>query len=140
VADFLIPYVDAIQLVQVTKHISRASAQKALDDAIAAGKLRTQSTSQGLVWANGKRIWQEGPSIGRDDLARWLEAKRSPGGKQARIIAALTKRCPDGVPDRAECPRERLKADLLALDRSIAPLNLKTLQKAIEAFNATGKR
>jgi hypothetical protein len=42
---------------------------------------------------------------------------------------------PAGVPHRADCPRERLKADLIRRDHSLKPLDLKTLKTAIEIYN-----
>ena len=74
-------------------------------------------------------------------LDDWLKAKKQDfGGKQSRIIALLAERFPNGVPNRSECPRERLRADLLKADPSLRPLNLTTLKDAIDNYNATRKR
>jgi len=136
--DFRLPYEIAIRLVQVTRHISRAAAQKALDDAIAAGKLRTQSSPQDWVWANGKRIWPEGPSIAKSDLDRWLNAPPKALGKQPLAIELLRKRF-DGkpVPDPALCPRKALLAELRCSHKSLASLDDDTLKKSIERYNAS---
>jgi hypothetical protein len=133
-------YTLAIQLVQQARNVSRAVAQKTLDDAIAARKLRTKP--QEAEWSEDDQgyIWPEGPSIAGSDFERWIDAKPSAGGKQARIIAGLAKLHPDGVPDRDVILRTQLQADLLKLDPSLFPLTFKTLKKAIEAFNATRKR
>jgi hypothetical protein len=79
------------------------------------------------------------------DFYNWLErqvTQPNPGGKQSRIIVLLAKMFPTGVPNRADCPREPLKAELVKRDPSLKPLDLKTLKTAIEAYNrlaTTGK-
>lgn len=40
------------------------------------------------------------------------------------IIEHLIQLFPEGVPDRAHCPREPLKADLLKRDKRLQPLGL----------------
>jgi hypothetical protein len=79
------------------------------------------------------------------DFYDWL--KRQPtqptaGGKQSRIARLLGEMYPTGVPNRADCPREGLRATLLDRDPSLVPLDLKTLKVAIDAYNRqqTGKR
>jgi hypothetical protein len=106
----------------------------------------------GLTWGAAQRQvldlcesgavgWRQrypgGPDVSRDDLRRWLEGQltREVGGKQSRIIRLLAKMFPTGVPKRADCPREPLRAELLKRDPSLTPLNLKTLQTAIDAYN-----
>jgi hypothetical protein len=119
------------EIVQV-RSISRNAAIRLLDAAIANGDLRTKIF----------RHEDEAPEIAvaGADFELWLDAKPSAGGKQSRVIACLAKLYPDGVPDRDVVPRTQLQADLLKLDTSLFPLTFKTLQKAIEAFNATRKR
>jgi integrase len=79
--------------------------------------------------------------LNEDDFRRWLDQGKKPvastGGKQSRIIAQLHQRFPVGVPDRAHCPRMPLQHDLVKADPSLAPLDLKTLAKATEAYNAS---
>jgi hypothetical protein len=76
-----------------------------------------------------------------EDFRHWLnklaplEAQPTVGGKQSRIIRLLTEMYPTGVPDRSDCPRQPLKAELLRRDPSLNPLNLKTLQRAIDSYN-----
>jgi hypothetical protein len=66
------------------------------------------------------------------------EALSDYGGKQPRIIKQLEKRFNgEAVPGRSECPREALTAYLVKADPSLAPLTHKTLNKAIESYNAS---
>jgi hypothetical protein len=82
-----------------------------------------------------------GPDVIDIDFAEWLKAKtaktgRKSGGKQPRIKASLAKLFKGGpVPDRGDRPREALKGDLLKLDHTLHPLDLKTLRTAIESYN-----
>jgi len=74
-------------------------------------------------------------------LLDWLKGKKKDfGGKQSRIIALLATKFPNGVPNRSECPRTPLRADLLKADPSLDPLDLTTLKSAIDNYNATRKR
>jgi hypothetical protein len=84
--------------------------------------------------------------LNSQDLAYWLvnlinklPARAKPPtafGKVPLIIEHLTQLFPEGVPDRAHCPREPLKADLLQRDKRLHPLDLKTLRTAIDQYNA----
>jgi hypothetical protein len=91
---------------------------------------------------NGEMKWQQGssgPDVLDEDFHRWLGAKLSKpvGGKQARVIPLLREMLQgQPVPPHNLCPRKRLRADLLRRDRSLNPLDLKTLQKAIKEYNA----
>lgn len=84
--------------------------------------------------------------ISNHDFYNWLERQLpqpDPGGKQSRIARLLAERFPTGVPNRADCPRQPLTAELVKRDPSLKPLDPKTLKTAIEAYNrqaATGKR
>jgi len=71
------------------------------------------------------------------DFYGWLERQptRPTGGKQSRLSRLLAEMFPTGVPARADCPREPLRASLLKRDPSLKPLDLKTLKTAIEAYN-----
>jgi hypothetical protein len=71
------------------------------------------------------------------DFYNRLERQLSPtaGGKQSRIVRLLGVLFPTGVPNRADCPREPLKADLIKRDPSHQPLDLKTLKTASDAYN-----
>jgi hypothetical protein len=113
----------ATEWVERVRGVSRGAAQKAIDDAIAAGVLRTN-----------------GNDVADVDLQAWLAERPSAGGKQGRITAQLAKRFPDGVPDRAAVPRQPLQADLIAADPSLDPLDLKTLATAIKAHNAATRK
>jgi len=77
-------------------------------------------------------------AISGNDLRNWLNqqpTQSTAGGKQSRLIRLLAEMFPTGVPDRADCPREPLKAELLKRDPSLKPLDLKTLKTAIETCN-----
>jgi hypothetical protein len=71
------------------------------------------------------------------DLVDWLERQpaQPSGGKQSRLARLLGELFPTGVPSRADCPREPLRADLLRRDPSLEPLDLKTLKTGIDAHN-----
>ena len=81
-------------------------------------------------------------AVSTDDLAYWLDKQTEPKptqgafGKVPLIIDQLRQLYPEGVPDRAHCPREPLKADLLKRDKRLSPLDLKTLRSAIDQYNA----
>lgn len=77
-------------------------------------------------------------AVSRADFDYWLSkqpAQPTAGGKQSRVVRLLVEMFPTGVPSRADRPREPLRADLLGRDPSLAPLDLKTLKTAIEAYN-----
>ena len=76
-------------------------------------------------------------TVNASDLDNWLNQQptQAAGGKQSRIARLLAEMFPAGVPHRADCPRERLKADLIRRDHSLKPLDLKTLKTAIEMYN-----
>jgi hypothetical protein len=114
----------AAEEVERRRGLTWGAAQKALLDLCESGAVR----------------WQQhhsGPNISSNDLRRWLQEKltRKTGGKQPRIIALLRTMFPAGVPDRADCPREPLKAELVKRNPSLHPLDFKTLKTAIEAYN-----
>jgi hypothetical protein len=70
------------------------------------------------------------------DFYNWLDQHQPvSGGKQSRIARLLAELFPTGVPHRGDCPREPLKAQLIARDPSLNPLDLKTLKTAIDAYN-----
>jgi hypothetical protein len=72
------------------------------------------------------------------DFYNWLDSqspKPTAGGKQSRITRLLAEIFPDGVPSRADCPRQPLTAELVKRDPSLKPLDPKTLRTAIETYN-----
>jgi hypothetical protein len=83
--------------------------------------------------------------VNGDDFQHWLNElkpssgtraeKPSKGGKAPLIIEHLKTLFPEGVPEPALCPRKALKADLLARDKRLEPLDDATLKSAIDAFN-----
>jgi hypothetical protein len=87
-------------------------------------------------WADGDRPMKD-VLVSNIDFYSWLGRQLSPaaGGKQSRIIRLLGELFPTGVPNRADCPREPLKAKLLKRDPSLEPLDLKTLKTAIDTYN-----
>jgi len=77
-------------------------------------------------------------SVSNIDFYNWLNRQPThptAGGKQSRLVRLLAEMFPAGVPNRADCPREPLKAELLKRDPSLKPLDLKTLKTAIETCN-----
>ncbi|HSR76462.1 MAG TPA: hypothetical protein VLN57_07725 [Xanthobacteraceae bacterium] len=81
----------------------------------------------------------------QDEFNRWLDRhrfqaspRRASGkqGKQPRIKIYLREKFADGVPDPAHCPRDALRADLLKWDKTLDPLDPKTLKAAIDEYNA----
>ena len=81
--------------------------------------------------------WRLLIAVSRNDLRNWLshQSTSAAGGKQSRITRLLAEMYPRGVPTRADCPREGLRATLVRRDPSLKPLDLKTLKTAIDAFN-----
>jgi hypothetical protein len=83
--------------------------------------------------------------VNGDDFQHWLNELKPPsasaagkggkGGKAPLIIEHLKGLYPQGVPEPALCPRKALKADLLARDKRLEPLDDATLKSAIDAFN-----
>ena len=76
--------------------------------------------------------------VDEDDFRYWLNRQSTQptaGGKQSRLVRLLAEMFPAGVPNRADCPREPLKAELIKRDASLKPLDLKTLKTAIETCN-----
>ena len=70
----------------------------------------------------------------------WLRVKQypQPGGKQPRILKHLADMFPnERVPEASLAPRYALKAELLKRDPGLAPLDVGTLKRAIDAYNAT---
>jgi hypothetical protein len=78
--------------------------------------------------------------VSGDDFHYWLNQQQpsqpAAGGKQSRLHRLLVELFPNGVPNRADCPREPLRAELLKRDPSLQPLDLKTLKTAIDTLNA----
>jgi hypothetical protein len=80
-------------------------------------------------------------SVSNIDFYNWL--RRQPtqptaGGKQSRLVRLLAEMFPAGVPNRADCPRQPLTAELIKRDPSLKPLDPKTLKTAIETYNQLG--
>jgi len=83
--------------------------------------------------------------VNGDDFHHWLNELKSPsgtkpekpvkGGKAPLIIEHLKALFPEGVPEPSLCPRKALKADLLARDKRLEPLDDATLKSAIDAYN-----
>jgi hypothetical protein len=78
--------------------------------------------------------------VNGDDFHHWLNELKPPsgsgkGGKAPLIIEHLKGLHPQGVPDPSHCPRKALKADLLARDKRLEPLDDATLKSAIDTFN-----
>ena len=73
------------------------------------------------------------------DCLRWIETKKTKqtGGKVALIIVYLTEMYPDGVPIAELCNRQDLQGKLIARDKTLSPLDPKTLKKAIDKYNAS---
>jgi hypothetical protein len=80
-------------------------------------------------------------AVSYSDLLYWLDQQPTPKptpertperGKVPLIIDHLKEMFPDGVPDPSRCPRKKLRADLLAKDKSLAPLDEATLKRAID--------
>jgi hypothetical protein len=69
------------------------------------------------------------------DPLRSAQQKKQAQGKAPLIIEHLKEMHPHGVPDPSHCPRKALKADLLARDKRLEPLNHATLKSAIDAYN-----
>jgi hypothetical protein len=76
-------------------------------------------------------------AVNASDLDNWLNQQpaQAAGGKQSRIARLFAEMFPTGVPNRADCPREQLRADLIERDARLQPLDLKTLKTAIEMHN-----
>jgi hypothetical protein len=118
----------AVSLVERHRGVSWGKAAKAVDDAIANGKLRWEHRSSPDETVKGPAVWEA-------DLMRLLDPKNW-GGKQSRIRKLLGEMFQNKrVPDRSDCPRNALKADLLKRDPSLKPLNLTTLKTAIDTYN-----
>ena len=85
--------------------------------------------------SDGCKYWVD---VSKIDLEHWLNqqpTEPTAGGKQSRIIRLLKEMFPAGVPNRADHPREPLRAELVKRDPSLKPLDLKTLKTAIEIYN-----
>jgi hypothetical protein len=129
--------------------IPHRAAQAHLRKLCASGEIRTIATtsddidetpehvppSQWRVVGAVDACWEVG--VSESDLWGWLERQptQPTGGKQSRIARLLAEMFPTGVPSRADYPREPLRAELLRRDPTLSPLDLKTLQRAIEARN-----
>jgi hypothetical protein len=126
--------------------ISPNAAEAQLHKLCASGEIRAVGTDN----PNEERAKPIPPSEWRDDdlpvrdilvsnidFYNWLNRQPThpAGGKQSRIVKLLSEMFPTGVPNRADCPREPLRASLLKRDPSLKPLDLKTLKSAIDAFN-----
>ena len=86
---------------------------------------------------------RSGVMVNAEDLRYWLNqqpaspAKAKPRhGKVPLIIDHLTQMFPGKpVPDPVDCNRKNLKADLLAKDKRLVPLDEATLKSAIDQYN-----
>jgi hypothetical protein len=87
-------------------------------------------------WPDLDTIWQD-VLVSEGDLRTWLDRQPTAraGGKQSRLSRLLAEIFPEGVPSRADRPREPLRAELLKRDPTLKPLDLKTLKTAIDAHN-----
>jgi hypothetical protein len=131
--------------------ISPGSAQARLRELCASGEIRAISSDEIDFLDEPEPIppsrwrdedvaasWRLLVAVSRDDLRSWLSHQSAPstaGGKQSRLVRLLAEMFPAGVPNRADCPREPLKAELIKRDPSLKPLDLKTLKTAIETCN-----
>jgi hypothetical protein len=131
--------------------IPRRSAQAHLRKLCASGEIRAISSDERDFLEKPEPIppsrWRDEDiaaawgllvAVSGNDLRNWLShqsATPTAGGKQSRLIRLLAEMFPAGVPNRADCPREPLKAELLKRDPSLKPLDLKTLKTAIETCN-----
>jgi hypothetical protein len=81
--------------------------------------------------------WRLLIAVSRNDLRNWLshQSISAEGGKQSRITRLLAEMYPTGVPNRGDCPRQHLTAELIKRDPSLTPLDPKTLRTAIKAYN-----
>jgi hypothetical protein len=88
-------------------------------------------------WPDDDEVPKVEVLVSNIDFYNWLgrQLSTAAGGKQSRIAKLLGELYPTGVPNRADCPREPLRAALLKRDPSLQPLDLKTLRTAIEAHN-----
>ena len=128
----------AIEHVQQARNVSRAVAQKALDEAIAADLLRTKPLEREWSEDDESHVLPEGPSIAGADFERWLDAPPKALGKQPLVIELLRKRFGgELVPDPAHCPRKLLLAELRSSHKSLGSLNDDTLKKSIDRYNAS---
>jgi len=84
--------------------------------------------------SDGCKYWVD---VSKIDLEHWLnqQTRSTAGGKQSRLVRLLAEMFPAGVPNRDDCPREPLRAELLKRNPSLKPLDLKTLKTAIETCN-----
>ena len=130
--------------------ISPGSAQARLRELCASGEIRAISSDEIDFLDEPEPIppsrwrdediaasWRLLIAVSRNDLRNWLshQSTSAAGGKQSRITRLLAEMYPRGVPTRADCPREGLRATLVRRDPSLKPLDLKTLKTAIDAFN-----
>ena len=130
--------------------ITPGAAQARLRKLCASGEIRTlmsweheePETISPSQWRDEDVDLIVGPSdftvaVSRSDLRRWLDQQptQAAGGKQSRVARLLAEMFPDGVPTRADRPREPLRAELIKRDPSLQPLDLKTLKTAIEMYN-----
>ena len=126
--------------------IPPSAAQAQLRKLCAMGEVRTVGTDDAAEepkpippseWA-GADLPRYEVLVSNIDFYVWLSRQPSQptaGGKQSRLVRLLAEMFPAGVPNRADCPREPLKAELLKRDPSLKPLDLKTLKTAIETCN-----
>jgi len=128
--------------------IHPSAAQAQLRKLCASGEIRaigTDNPSEEQPTPIPPSQWHEEDDLPRPDVLvsnidfyNWLNrqpANPTAGGKQSRLVRLLAEMFPGGVPNRADCPREPLKAELLKRDPSLKPLDLKTLKTAIETCN-----
>jgi hypothetical protein len=160
--DDWLPFHSAVREVERSLRTSPGAAQAKLRELCASGAVRSQKEPHSFVagqpqgegppariepseWrqreidlmtdSDGCKYWVD---VSKTDLEHWLNqqfTQPTAGGKQSRIIRLLAEMFPTGVPHRADCPREPLKATLVERDPSLKPLDLKTLKTAIEIYN-----
>jgi hypothetical protein len=153
-----LPFHSAVREIKRCLRMSPGAAQAKLRELCASGSVRSQKEPYSFVarqpqgegppvliepseWrqreidlmtdSDGCKYWVD---VSKTDLEHWLSQPTS-GGKQSRVSRLLAEMFPDGVPNRADCPREPLKAELVKRDPSLKPLDLKTLKTAIDTYN-----
>jgi len=159
---------EAVNEIKRQLRVSRGEAEVMLRQRCASGKVKSQKEPYSIV--NGRWQGEAPPEliephewydheidmmtasdgckyfvrVSKEDF--WHQfpprhAEKPAVGKQPRILKLLADRFGNSpVPDRGMCPRNALKADLLKLDPTLAPLDLTTLRTAINAHNADAKR
>lgn len=160
--DDWLPFHSAVREIKRSLRMSQGAAQAKLRELCASGWVRSQKEPYSF---DGLQPQGEGPpvliepsewrqreidlmtdsdgcnywvNVSKTDLEHWLNQQTTQptaGGKQSRIIRLLAVMYPAGVPNRGDCPRQPLTAELVERDPSLKPLDLKTLKTAIEFYN-----